>query len=875
MNLTDIDCQWRIVHGGRVMMRQLVLASLTMLAVPAIGALPASSDTDTERRVESILSQMTLEEKIDLLGGENTFGIRGVPRLGVPRLLTADGPFGVRTFTRTTVIPGGIALAATWNEALAGRVGQEMGRDARSRGVNFYLAPGVNIYRSPLNGRNFEYYGEDPYLAAQIATSFIQGVQGQGVAATIKHYLANNSEYARHMTDSVIDERTLREIYLPAFEAAAKRANVAAVMDAYNLVNGEHMTQNRYFNVEVLKGQWGFKGVLMSDWDATYDALAAANGGLDLEMPSGKFFNRAVLMPLVNEGKVSRAVLDDKVRRIVRTAARFGWLDRPQIDGSIPRYNARARAAALQGALEGIVLLKNANGALPFDRTKIRAIAVIGPNAYPAVPHGGGSATVAPFHAVSLLEGLSDELGIDVEVHYSRGIADLHRFAAATNFSTAPGGDRAGLQAEAFDNMELSGSPASTRIDAHIDQGSPLDLSALAAGELDLNQVLGSPRRETSSRWTGYYMPTEAGNHDVFVQVGGFGKGIGYRLYIDGKLIADRWDRKTAPVDSTRLALEMRPHKIVLEHRAEAGGLDGPLPFVRLGIVREGGWVDAAAEQFAAHADAVVIAVGFDATTEAEDWDRTFRLPPGQEELIRRMCAANRRCVVTVTSGGAVDMSDWLAGTDGLLQSWYLGQEGGTALAKVLFGSVNPSGHLPVTFERRWEENPAHDSYYPDPGTNRVRYKEGVFVGYRGYEHRGVEPQFAFGHGLSYTTFGYADLQLKPSSRSSALYEATFSVKNTGDRTGAAVPQLYVASTKSAVPRPPKELKGFTKLLLQPGESRTVVLPLDMRSFAYYDAAAKRWRADAGTYQVLIGESTQQIRLSATLTLPHAIQAAP
>jgi beta-glucosidase len=857
-------------------MRMLVLATaiLALLAL-AVQATPAA-DADIDPRVESLLSQMTLEEKIDLLSGDRLFGIRGVPRLGVPAMTTADGPFGVRNFTRSTVFAGGIALAATWNGALAQRIGTEMGRDARSRGVHFYLAPGVNIYRSPLNGRNFEYFGEDPYLAAHIAAPFIAGVQSQGVAATVKHYLGNNSEYARHTLDSVIDERTAREIYLPAFEAAVKTANVAAVMDAYNLVNGEHLTQNRHFNVEVLKDQWGFKGVLMSDWDATYDTLAAANGGLDMEMPSGKFFNRAALVPLVESGKVPPSVLDDKVRRMLRTAARFGWLDRPQTDASIPRYNAQGRAAALQTALEGIVLLKNANAVLPFDRTRTRSIALIGPDAYPAVPHGGGSVTVVPFHATSLLEGLSDELGTDVELQYARGVTDYQHLAAATKFSTAAAGDQPGLHVDVFDNLDLAGSPISTRVDRNIDQGSPLDLTAFASGDRPLDRLMLSPVRQTSTRWTGYYTPAQTGGYDLFVQLGGFGHGIGYRLFVDDKLVTDRWTRKTAALEATRLAMDMRPHKIILEHKGEAGGLDGPLPFVRLGIVRDGDWVDTAAEKMASKADAVILAVGFDAASEAEDWDRTFQLPPGQDELIRRICAINPHCVVTITSGGAVDMSGWLDRAPALLQSWYLGQEGGTALAKVLFGGVNPSGHLPATFERRWEDNPAHDSYYPEPGTNRVRYAEGVFVGYRGYESRAVKPQFPFGHGLSYTTFGYGDFELKASSGTSgALYDVSFSVKNIGVRAGAAVAQLYVASVKSPVARPPKELKGFAKVFLKPGESQQLVLPLDMRSFAYYDAAAKRWRAPAGTYQVLVGESSAQVTLQGTVTLAHTLVTKP
>jgi beta-glucosidase len=338
-----------------------------LLALPAARA-ASTLDPNAERRIDELIQQMTLEEKIDLLGGINGFDVRGVPRLQVPVLATADGPFGIRRASRANIMMGGIGLAATWNPELARRVGQELGRDARARGVHFHLAPGVNIYRSPLNGRNFEYVGEDPFLAASLVVPLIEGVQANGVAATVKHYLGNNSEFLRHTTDSVIDERTLREIYTPAFEAAVKQARVAAVMTSYNLVNGEHMSQNRRLNVDLLKGEWGFDGLVMSDWDATYDTLGAANGGLDLEMPSGKFMNRDRLMPLLKTGQVSQDTLDDKVRRLLRTALRFGWLDREQLDGSIPRYNAQGREVTLQTAREGIVLLKNAGGLLPLDK---------------------------------------------------------------------------------------------------------------------------------------------------------------------------------------------------------------------------------------------------------------------------------------------------------------------------------------------------------------------------------------------------------------------------------------------------------------------------------------------------------------------------
>jgi beta-glucosidase len=845
--------------------RSLAFSLALAISLPAAAQTSRSPATDAERRIDGLIRQMTLEEKVDLLGGINGFDVRGVPRLGVPALATADGPFGVRRGTRSNAMAGGIALAATWNTDLARRMGVEMGRDARARGVHFYLAPGVNIYRSPLNGRNFEYLGEDPYLAARMAVPVIQGVQAQGVAATVKHFLGNNSEFLRHGSDSIIDERALREIYLPAFEAAVKEADVATVMASYNLVNGEHMSQNSRLNLGVLKGEWGFSGVLMSDWDSTYDARGAANGGLDLEMPSGKFFNRELLLPLVRAGKVSQATLDDKVRRILRTEMRFGWIDREQLDLTIPRYNLQGRQVALQAAREGIVLLKNAGGLLPLDKEKIRTLAVIGPDAYPAVPHGGGSATVAPFRTVSFLEGASNQLGTAANVRWTRGIPDLRAAANATHFTTRADGGQPGVSVELFENDTLAGPPASTRVDAAINQGVPLDFTPLALGEIDRGQF--APTRRFSMRWTGFHVPTKAGPHDVFVQFGGFGRGVGHRLYIDNRLVSDHWDMKHAAVEQLRLDLDARAHSIVLEYRGEAGGITGT-PLVRLGIVREGEWVDPAAERMAREADAVVLAVGFDTSTELEDWDRTFALPPGQEELIRRIAAVNRNTIVVVTSGGAVDTSGWLEQTGALLQAWYPGQEGGTALAEILFGDVNPSGKLPATFERRPQDNPTFGHYYPQPGTNRVVYGEGVFVGYRGYDRAAVEPLFPFGYGLSYTSFKLADLEVERLPGREIRYEVSFSVANTGKRPGAAVPQVYVADPHSPVPRPPKELKGFSKILLQPGESRKVTIPLDARAFSYYDVQAKKWRAHAGDYGILVGSSSRQIELEGTARLP-------
>src|SRR5580692_911326 len=374
-----------------------------------------TSSADVDARVDSLLKKLTLDEKIDLIGGVGDFYIRAKEKIGLPRLKMADGPVGVRNYGPSTVF-GGIGLAATWDPALAQRIGTVIGEDARARGVHFMLGPGVNIYRAPLNGRNFEYFGEDPFLAERIAVAYINGMQSQRVSATIKHFMGNNSEFDRHNSDSIIDERTMREIYLPVFEAAVKEAHVGAIMDSYNLTNGIHMSQNGYLNNEIAKKEWRFTGIMMSDWDSVYDGVAAANGGLDLEMPSGKFMNRAALLPAVQAGKVSEATIDDKIRRILRIAIQFGWLDRDQTDLSISKLNPEGRQVTLEAARAGMVLLKNDGNLLPLEKGKIRSIAVIGPDAYPAQPGGGGSAEAKPFTPVSYLEGIANYLAGGVKV---------------------------------------------------------------------------------------------------------------------------------------------------------------------------------------------------------------------------------------------------------------------------------------------------------------------------------------------------------------------------------------------------------------------------------------------------------------------------
>ena len=831
------------------MMRRALAIFLFLISVlPLICQSPDVSQADIETRIDSMLKKLMLEEKVDLIGGIDSFYIRAEERIGLPRLKMADGPVGVRNYGPATVF-GGIGLAAAWDPELARRIGATIGDDARARGVHFMLGPGVNIYRAPMNGRNFEYFGEDPFLASRTAVAYIEGVQSRGVSATIKHFMGNNQEFDRHNMDSIIDERTMREIYLPVFEAAVKEAHVGAIMDSYNLVNGVHMTQNGYLNTDVVKKEWGFSGLIMSDWTSTYDAVGAANGGLDLEMPSGKLMNRDNLLPAIKAGKVSEATIDDKVRRILRTAMRFGWLDRDQTDLSISRVNREGDEVTLDAACASIVLLKNNNNLLPLDKSKIHSIAVIGPDAHPAIPGGGGSAEAKPFSPVSYLSGITSYLGSGAKVYYAEGIPSLEEMAKHTEFTTEASGGERGLKAELFTNGELRGAASVIRTDKHV------NYQPARGGD--------GTATDMSIRWTGYFTPSAPGKYIVFVK--GPGENGGYRLYIDKKLVFDNWKRWYAFVSETSMTLAAGPHQVEMDYYAHGGW---GKTVANLGIVQPDAVVSADAKKLAAQADAVVLAAGFNADDEGESSDRTFHLPPGQDELISEVAAVNKNTVVVLTSGGGVDMTAWLDRVPALMQAWYAGQEGGTALAHILFGDANPSGKLPISMERRWEDNAVHDSYYPKDGEKRVTYSEGVFVGYRHFDKSDTKPLFPFGYGLSYTTFAYKNLTV--SARSTAgdtSIDVAFDLTNTGARAGAEVAQIYVGDHHAPVPRPLKELKGFEKVSLNPGETKHVQMALDRRAFSYYDVKNHQWTIAPGEFEILVARSAAQIELTGKITL--------
>ncbi len=827
------------IHAISIRTLCLFTGLLINCSVPTHGS-PAEFG---ETRVEKILLGMTLEEKLDYIGGVNAMSIRPIPRLGVPEIRMSDGPIGVRRDTPSTRYPGGIALAASWNRALAAREGESMGRDCRARGIHVLLAPGVNINRIPICGRNFEYIaGEDPYLAAQLVVPFIQGVQSQGVVATAKHFAANNQEINRQIINVIVSERALREIYLPAFDAAVRIAKVGAVMDAYNKVNGQYCTENEFLNDLVLKAEWGFDGVLMSDWGATHNTLGPVRNGLDLEMPTGEWMNPQKLLRALRFAEITEEQINDKVRRILRMIVRMGFLDRPQKDPSIPENDPESGQTALAVAEEGIVLLKNEKKTLPFDQTRIKKIAVLGPNAQPGVPTGWGSSYVTPFYAVSVLDGLTNNKRPDTAVDYfDVGVGNFGTSQYEHEDQTGKLSD--GLRAEYFSNLTLSGAAILDRVDQRInfDWGSA-------------NPPLGSLPTQFTARWTGVIRANDSSPHVFRARAD-----AGIRVFLDDELIIDDWaDHAARPVVATKSLEASRIYRLRVEYKNSGGG----------GAVAQFGWASLRVPDAIREYDAAIVCVGFDNGTEGEGFDRTFQLPDGQDDLVNGVAEKNPNTIVILNSGGNIDMHRWLNKVPALLHAWYPGQEGGNAIAKILFGDVNPSAKLPVTFEARETDNPAFKSYPSDIDGENVRYEEGIFVGYRGYDHFEIDPLFPFGFGLSYTQFEYSNLKIDQSgSADRDEVNVSFQVRNIGDRAGAEVAQLYVEAKQSTVARPPRELKGFEKVFLSPGESKEITVRLNRLSFACFDSASGHWRTDPGEYGIAVGASSRDLRIKQVLKL--------
>lgn len=797
-----------------------------------------------EKRVEDLIQRMTFDEKIDLLGGTG-FATKPIPRLGIPELRMTDGPVGVR-WNPSTAFPASIAMAATWNPELINQVGGGIGRETKGKGRHVILGPGVNIERLPMNGRNFEYFGEDPFLTSRLAVEYIKGVQKEGVAATIKHFAANNQEHERMFVDVLVSERALNEIYFPAFKAAVQEADVLCVMNSYNKVNMHYAAENDYLLVDKLKKEWGFKGLVMSDWGAVHSTIPTAKGGMDLEMPFGYFLNKKTLLQPIEDGIIPLETIDDKVRRILTVIFKLGLFDQPEWKENPSLVNSKEnRKIAYQTSLESIVLLKSENNILPLKQNEIKTLAVIGPSAAKARTGGGGSAYVTPIDPVSPLDALKKKYSDKIKIEFSQGVileGDAEGISSEFLF-TDQSIKTNGLNAEYFDNKNLEGTPKLKRIDKnvnfHWDDRSP----AKEIGEDNF-----------SVRWTGYLKAPATGLYSLKTSADD-----GTRLYLDDQLIINDWNDHAVETRSYNVQLEKgKLYKIKLEYYENGGGAVAILGWALPNKNEFGEAIEVAKKS-----DIVLLFVGNSDQVETEGRDRDdLNLPNGQDELISKIADVNPNVVVVLTTGAPVVMDKWLSKVKGVVEMWFAGTEGGNAIADVLFGNYNPSGKLPITFPKRWEDCSAFGTYKTFPA--RTYYADDIYVGYRYFDTKKIEPLFPFGFGLSYTNFEYENLSVNENGNS---IQVSFNIKNVGSYDGAETAQIYVSEKNPLIDRPAKELKAFKKVFLKKGETQKVNLNIEKKSLSYFDAKTHDWKLDNGEYEILVGASSRDIKLKSSIML--------
>jgi len=815
--------------------------------------------------VEALLSQMTMQEKVAMLAGMNDWYTVPVERLGIPSLKMSDGPNGARGaggFTggvKAACFPAEISLASTWNTDLLERVGQALAREAQMKSAQVLLAPTVNIQRSPLGGRNFECFSEDPYLSARLAVAYITGLQQEGVGASIKHYVCNDEEFERFSISSEVRERALREIYLLPFQAAVREAQPWTIMAAYNLVNGIPASEHHSLLTEVLRQEWGFDGVVVSDWFFSVKSTAASvNAGLDLEMPSPRWRGQK-LLEAVERGEVAEATIDSSVRRLLQLLVKAGLFERreqePEQALDLPEHRALIREA---GA-EGIVLLKNERNLLPLQPEHFTSLAMIGPNAKVAQIMGGGSAQVNAHYAVTPFHGIMARVGDHVTVRYEQGCTNYKLLPLLESELLLAGtqGTAHGFAVEFFNTPDLSGTPVQREIQPKS------ELSWF--GEMPA----GVNPQQFSLRATGRFIPRESGDYTFgLISIGRS------RLSIDGQQVIEKWTEQTSGGDflgmggseaQATVTLEAgRAYLLTLElSKSEAV----PLGAVHLGC-RPPLPADAIERAVAAAvaSDVAIVCVGFGGEWQSEGFDRpNMDLPGKQDALVEQVAAANPRTIVVLNTGSPITMP-WLEQVAAVIQAWYPGQECGNAIADVLFGDTNPSGKLPQTFPQRLEDTP---TYLDFPGENgKISYGEGLFVGHRYYEKRKIAPLFPFGFGLSYTTFAYSSLSLSAQEIGpDDTLQVSVDITNTGQRAGKEIVQVYVRDSQASLQRPEKELKAFAKVQLEPGECKTAKLSLARDALAYYDDSTHDWVAEAGEFEVLVGASSQDIRATATFTL--------
>jgi beta-glucosidase len=802
---------------------------------------------------------MTLEEQVSILAGADFWTTVAVERLGIPKIKVTDGPNGARGGgslvggVKSACFPAAIGLGAAWNPDLVREMGVALAEEAKTKSARVLLAPTVNIHRSGLNGRNFECYSEDPVLSSALAVAYIEGVQSEGIAATIKHFVGNESEIERQTMSSDLDERTLREIYLPPFEAAVKKAGVWAIMSSYNRLNGVWTSENHWLLTELLREEWGYEGIVMSDWFGSHTTEASVIGGLDLEMPGPTRDRGEKLVAAVREGRVPADTVKAAARRMLLLLERVGAFADPTMadEKAIDRPEHRALIRKL-GA-EGMVLLKN-DGILPLDKSALDRIAVLGPNAAEPRVMGGGSAQINAHYKVSPLEGIRNALSGTNRVVHLKACRN-NRLAQMI---------RGDIAVEFFNGRDWSG-PVVHRSAAEESQFFWLDMPDAS---LDT--------RNFSARITARYRPEEAGAHVFGMTNAGFAK-----LYVDGALVVDG-ETGWAKGDNffglgnkeVRVEIQLeagRSYEIRVDYRAMPEGYEGiNIRALRFGV--ELPTTDASimeAVEQAKASDIAVLFVGREGEWDTEGLDLPdMRLPGRQEELIEKVAAVNPRTVVVLQTGGPVEMP-WLDKVSAVIQAWYPGQEAGNAIADVLFGDAEPGGRLPQTFPKRLADNSAMTGDPKTyPGENgHVVYTEGLAVGYRHHDADGAKPLFPFGYGLSYTTFDWAAPRATSSEMGPDGIIVDIDVKNTGDRAGAELVQLYVKPKASRLPRPVKELKAFQKLHIAAGETATAKLSIAVRDLAYFDPDARSWIAEAGDYDLVIAAHAEDIRATLPLTL--------
>ena len=818
------------------------------------------STAPLEARVEDLFGRLTLEEKVSLMAGAGPFALPAIERLGVPSLRMTDGPTGVRSNVgqAATVFPVAVALAATWNPALAGEVAAAIAREAKALGEHVVLAPTININRTPVWGRNFETYSEDPYLTAELAVDYVRGLQGEGIGASLKHYAANNQEHRRMDVSVELAERTLREIYIAAFERVVKAANPWTVMASYNKVRGTYSSENPHLLTEILKDEWGYDGVVVSDWGAVHSTVPSARSGLDLEMPGPPKYWGHKLLKAVQNGDVEPVHIDNAARRLVRLILRCGLLDgKEPARGELrtPRHQAIARKASEQA----FVLLKNDDAVLPLDRSKVRTLAVIGPNAALMRLQGDGSSHVRQGRRPTPIDSLRALLGDHVDIRYAKGV-DNDPFppaAARALFSPSSTRDVLGLLLEHFEDAECSTPPTHTSIDRRMSKW----ISALTPQALreDFKAI----------RWSGFFWPEKDGEHEFSLRGDGDCRvRVGDQTVVDSSTPAvdDVHDPSgaTAKLRIGKVQLKAgQGYPITVDYKWPAARPDAPFEICQLGMRQPSGTIEEAVE-VARGADAVLLIVGSAASTESEGYDRdNIDLPGRQDDLVEAMLAANPNTIVVVNAGAPMAMP-WIDKARAVMLAWLPGEEGPDAMADLLFGVVSPSGRLPVTFPKRIEDNPSYPYY---PGGDQAHYGEGLFVGYRHYDRSNTPPLFAFGHGLTYASFAYDALEVPARGQVGGSVTVTARITNTGARAAAETVQLYLAPVSPRLSGPIKALKGFQKIELEPGQSGTVSFVLANQDFAAFDDNTGRWIADPGRYQVLIAAAADDIRLAGEVEL--------